>query len=627
MRLLALLLALLSSGGSLMAQAAAGRWSLQILGPAARERGDLRLDPGNARILLESDEMAWQPLGDLLITGDRLTFSTAGGARRFDGVITGDQIDGTLSEIGGFRTRWQAQRVQPGIEAWPVRPRVTIRQLIVGSPSTYASFPDAWRQAMAEPSVILAEHAALAAAAGMPVANQAAIASRIHPVALGFDPVARMAVQNLLARIDASPAGNAEFRQIFRGPDNEWRLDLHDRARELARGGSVVFSLAGIAPALRTLGFLAEGATDDMAIQRAAWVAWSNSNNDPTFFWNRRTAALSAPTISDQELMALLRGYQLARVWWSQAVHWLMTNPWIETAEGFRSPTQLVAAFWEQPNLALPTLDPTTYGVAQAVPVIGASRLGRHLLRPANASAAEWLARPDAAHTVFSMWREFGGDDPFPVVVGGMKLMLSSPSGVARTRLGGFFAAEDAIRIEPGIMPLFAVGTVVHEWQHILFEQARLEGLGSPGVVEAPWGIRLLEGDPWLSEGAAEWATEQTLAPASRMTPHLALRETEKRLAIGWYAEDDTHVLGYLLVRAAAERMGNSGQLRRLLVARLHDPDGLADLLDLGGPSSYRIPRPATLVVIPENTFTWDYGVADKATRRLIIPDFPVEMQ
>jgi hypothetical protein len=109
------------------------------------------------------------------------------------------------------------------------------------------------------------------------------------------------------------------------------------------------------------------------------------------------------------------------------------------------------------------------------------------------------------------------------------------------------------------------------------------------------------------------------------MTPLFALIEAEKRLAIGRGLPYDTHVLGYLLVRAARNRVESDAALRQLLVARLHDPVGLAAAIGLAGPATVRIPRPQTLVVIPEVTFTIDGGVADHPVRRLIVPALPVE--
>jgi hypothetical protein len=612
---------LLLASGPVSAQSVTGRWSLQIRGPATIERGDLRLEPGRSRILLESADSVWQAADSVVISGNQISFRVPIGNRRFTGEVTRDRLEGSVIESDGRQLSWQAQRVQAGIESWPVRPKLMIRQLIVGDAATTASFPDVWRNALAGREVLLAEHTALAAAAGFPLVDQSVVVHRIHTIALGFDPIGRATATALLQRIEASSAVDAEFRQIFRGSKGQWRIDIHDRALEIAQAISASFQIGEIAASLRTLGFLAPGDSSGISIQRAAWVAWNNSNNDPQFFWTQR-----ALTSADDDLVALFKGYQQARPWWTQALRWLMIHEWIETSEGYRSPSQLVSDFWGVKDLSLPKLEPTTFGVVQAVPVIGADRLGSVLLRPMNASGAEWLARPGAARTIFAAWPQVETQD-LPVMIGGTRVTMTTPSRIARTRLGGFFGAEDAIRIESGIIPLFAVGTVVHEWQHLLFEASRLEGPGTPGVISGSWGIRLLESDPWLSEGAAEWATDEVLAPARAMTPYFAFQEAEKRLAIGWYGSEDTHVLGYLLVRAAAERVADVARLRRLLVAKLHSSAEFAELIGLAGPSTRRMARPATLMAIPEISFTWDDNIADNVTRRLIIPDSPLEFR
>jgi hypothetical protein len=138
-------------------------------------------------------------------------------------------------------------------------------------------------------------------------------------------------------------------------------------------------------------------------------------------------------------------------------------------------------------------------------------------------------------------------------------------------------------------------------------------------------GVELIEADPWLGEGAAEWATEAVLRPTRAMTPLFALLELEKRLGIGAGIPDDTHVLGYLLVRAAVNHLPTSTDLRRTLVRYLHDPAGFASAVGLDGGGVHVIARPSTMMVIPEVTFTYDGGVADGTTRRLVVPDPSLE--
>ena len=92
---------------------------------------------------------------------------------------------------------------------------------------------------------------------------------------------------------------------------------------------------------------------------------------------------------------------------------------------------------------------------------------------------------------------------------------------------------------------------------------------------------------------------------------------------------DDPHALGYLLVRALAARTSDPAVLRERLVRLLHDPVALAREYRLEGAvrgiAPIRLNRPNGAGVIPEIVFTWDGGVAEQLSRRLIIPAHPQE--
>lgn len=316
-------------------------------------------------------------------------------------------------------------------------------------------------------------------------------------------------------------------------------------------------------------------------------------------------------------LRAVMDAYGEARRWWLEAVDWLMQHEWIDTGTGYTSPVALVRQFWQDSTLHPPPLSPTDYGGMQAVPVMGVGVLFDSLVTPVNAVADEWLASRHARRDLFEAWRQIRqAGAGLPVVLDSDTLMLRDPAEVVRSRLGGFIAADDRILIDPTILPIFAVGTLVHEWQHLIFHAARLTAVPAPGWRRAGWGMRLFDGDPWLAEGAAEWATERIFAPV----PLFTFVEAEKRLALGARRPDDTHVLGYLLVHAAAARTGSDRRTRELLVADLHAPEQLARDLGLDGPVSRTLSRPNTLMLIPELTFVYDEGVAGDVGRRLLVP-------
>jgi hypothetical protein len=590
---------------------------VQVVGPAVIVHGDLRLDDGGGKFLLESADSAWWPLQSLDTAGTRLAFMAGGW--RFTGERVGDAAEGLVINTEGRTQRWRAQRLRAGAERWPVRPRVAVRQLLFGSPDTLAGFSDRWHAARPAAAALQAEHAAATAALGWLVPPPGGVGAHATALSLGIDPQGRAAARALLTRIGAGPAGTAEFRRLFIGGDGALRLDLHDVAWDNARRRlpALATTPALVVPALRDLGLLpSEGAEDPGRLVQAGWRAWVQAQRDPEGMATRLAALPDAPSAT--ALRALLAGYTEGLGWWTAAVRWLVTAPWLEVADGRQSAAALLAAFWGGEIGPVPAIRPTAFGSPQAVPVLGATHLAPWLLEGRNAIAAEWLATRTAAVEALTAWRAFDTNEALDVVLtDGHRAVVTAPAAVTRTRYGAFLEAEDAIRIEPGMMPLFAVATVVHEWLHILVERARLAGDDPSGLQRAAWGVRLLEADPWLGEGIAEWGTDAVLAPVRAMTPIFAVLEAGKRIGLAEQLPDDPHVLGHALVRALADRLEDPAAVRDLLLRHLHDPAAVARAAGLDGPIGVTISRPATLAILPEYVFTVDDGVADAPVRRL----------
>lgn len=618
---------LLAPVNALVAQAPPTRWSVEVRGPAATvERGELRLDAGLGRLLMESADSAYTALNDLTVAGGRITFTAPAGQRRFEGTIAANEMYGLVHEVDGRTMAWTAERIPPGIQRWPVRPRVVVRQLAVGSAATSTAIADSWYAAGVNPAQLAAEYHALTRAAGVSSLEGADLARRMSVFALGLDRDTRHASRALIDRIGAGPAADREFTQIFRGPGG-LRADVHDFALQSARRKAPSFDTNVALRALASMQLVPSGERDTVAMFEGAWRLWSRAARDSTGVATKLDSLARRDPAGTASLRALLAGYDEAIVWWPAAVRWLLLRRWIALPTGaFQSPAGLVASFWGRPSLSLPAIEPFRFGGVQAVPVIGVERLGAALVRAQNASGAEWLAKGGVA-AALDAWRQIDAGDQIVIDADGRRAQLTAPAAIARTRLGGFFAAHDAIRIEPGIAPVLAVATAVHEWHHILFESARLEGT-AVGVHDDGTQLRIIESDPWLSEGAAEWATELTLAPLMATTPLLALMESEKRAGIGLARGDDPHVLGYLLVRASASRAASPALVRDRLVRLLHDmtlfaaESGFARTRPRNTPLLW---RPATLALIPEITFTWDDGVADQIQRRLLVPATPME--
>ncbi len=599
-------------------EAASGpRWMVQVVGPAVIVHGDLRLEAGGGRFLLESADSMWWPLQSLDTAGTRLGF--AAGGWQFAGERAGDVAEGIVTDTDGRVQRWRAQRLQPGAIRWPVRPRIAVRQLLFGSPATQAGFADPWLAARPSTATLQAEYAAATAALGWSVPPPGGVAAHATALSLGVDPAGRVAARALLARIGAGPAGTAEFRRLFVGSTGTLRLDLHDVAWDNAqrRLPALRANPGLVAPALRALGLLPDGGGDDpIRLVHAGWQAWVQAQRDPAGMTELLARIPDAP--STAALHALLDGYDEGRGWWTAAVRWLVTAPWLEVPGGRQSPATLLAAFWGGDIGPLPVLRPTAFGSPQAVPVLGATHLAPWLLESRNVIASEWLTTRTAAVEALTAWRAFDTNEALDVVLwDGQRAVVTAPAAVTRTRYGAFLEAEDAIRIEPGMMPLFAVATVVHEWLHILVERARLAGDAPHGLRRAAWGVQLLEADPWLGEGIAEWGTDAVLAPARPMTPLFVVLEAGKRIGLAEALPDDPHVLGHALVRALAARLEDPIAARDLLVRHLHDPAAVARVAGLDGPIGTTISRPATLAILPEYVFTVDDGVADAPVRRL----------
>jgi hypothetical protein len=210
---------------------------------------------------------------------------------------------------------------------------------------------------------------------------------------------------------------------------------------------------------------------------------------------------------------------------------------------------------------------------------------------------------------------------------GSESIRLTTVPRQSRESLNGFLEPRDLIAIDPGYSPLLALGTVVHEWQHLLFRRRQLEDFaaalrpGALALVEVP-GI-----EPHLAEGFAEWSSERILAPLHARWPLLALGELEKRAGLGAGNVDDQHSIGYALVRALAEALGNVAGTTRLLLQNAEYPGLIATKPELrrawkahGRAPDRVMAVPARKILIPEVTFTVEDGFPDIIATRIVVP-------
>ncbi|MES1259904.1 MAG: hypothetical protein ABUL71_04850, partial [Gemmatimonadota bacterium] len=287
------------------------------------------------------------------------------------------------------------------------------------------------------------------------------------------------------------------------------------------------------------------------------------------------------------------------------------------------SPAQLMAAFWGVDSLPLPEIRNERFGSAAAMPALSYRYIAPFLFTAGNASAKDWLLH-GGARDAFAAWSPLRwGETPLTVEIAGHAAIVASPGSQAIVHPASFFGERDAIRIEPGITPIAAVAAFLHEWNHLIAAQQRLSGPHPVALLQSSWQLQLHEEDPWLAEGFAEWATDEVLRPAGVSAAFLRVTQAEKRLGIAESDPNDPHVLGYRLVRGMAHGR-RAAAFRDLLVGSLHDLGGLARAVGLGGVGRgpmIMLQRPATAVVIPEVTFTWDEGTATDLSRRLVIPN------
>jgi hypothetical protein len=240
------------------------------------------------------------------------------------------------------------------------------------------------------------------------------------------------------------------------------------------------------------------------------------------------------------------------------------------------------------------------------------------VVAPINWSAGEWLRRNGSGRLI-DIVRDLDVTGNGVLVERGSEMMrVVSVRQRARESGNGFLAAEDAIVVDPGYVPLFALGAVLHEWGHLLVDGWRLDrAIATRSASE----IVLPEVSPWLNEGMAEAWTDLVLAPFAALHPLTAVSEAEKRARLSVTDPADPHLAGYFVVRAMLAspkgvRAGPTGVLGRLLERErptlvLDDP-----VLGSAFPASpprpeLRLPVGSRRFLVPETVFTVEDLTAD----------------
>jgi hypothetical protein len=567
-------------------QSVAGRWLIVLGGGAVPDRrGELTLVETAGRLtgtlqLAERDSApaaitdAWvEPNGALefLVQLDTPT--------RFVGRLQRGELSGEAFGGSAEPRHWRGSRLEGVAEFYPNLPRFTVRQIVAGRGDTLV-VPGAWAAAAREaghtPERAVADYERAARAAGLEPLRGDTLATDGHAYLMGGYRRTELAaaVRTSLERIDAQipdPATRLRFRQLFRSRDG-WLVDLHDAALVLTRARFPTASRASAVPALASVGWLPSAeAADSALVPLALYRLVAYADHDSAAFRGLRERMRRLEPASAAMVQALLEGYVGGAGWYRQSMRFFLEAPWLADSAHprGRSLGDHVRAFWSDSALAAPDVVPHLFGYPQGVPRFGVpDSLAARLVVPENHAARVWLGRHGEGR-LFVALRRLENDPPLDATLdfGGETLRLTSVRRQARESMNGFLEAEDAIYLDPSFTPLLALGTLVHEWQHLIFERARWRAGDGARPAELRDGIVVLRGpDPLLAEGFAEWSAERILAPVAERFPLLGVGERAKRARMARVDSGDVHLQGYLLVRALAEVVPERERLLRLAV-------------------------------------------------------------
>ena len=521
-------------------------------------------------------------------------------------------------------------------------PRFTLREIVAGRNDTLTRIPGPWvHAAMAaapDSRATRAYHKAATRSGVTPLAGKALASERsYHVMGLYRRQELTGAARQTLAAIRATLPGDstrARFDHLFR-PRGEWVVDLHDAALAWARTRAPQIGWETVSRSLAAAHWLS---TDDSlaeeAVPRALYGLTVLAASDSAAFRAARSDLWRADSVAATAVLLLLAGYAESQNWVVDALRFFLTQPWIPDGGRRRSLADYVRDDWRRMGDStaahpLPEIRPRLFGYPQAVPHYGVPpALFRRLVRADNPSARIWLERNGEASLLRTLrWLPPGDTSLVLLQVGSEAIRLTSVPRQSRESLNGFLEPGDAIAIDPGYSPLLALGTVVHEWQHVIFRQRQLEEFTrrlpaqEAAVVELP-GI-----EPYLAEGFAEWSTERILAPLAARWPLLALGELEKRAGLAQEDAEDQHSIGYALVRALAAELPDPAAATRLLLRHAAQPSRLGADRALrrawrayAGRPDRVFPVPASRILVPEVTFTIEDGFPDVISSRILIP-------
>ncbi len=570
---------------------------------------------------------------------------TGSNVRRFAGRLVQDSLVGEAFLDGGARRQWVAGRLADSVEFYPSLPRFTQRQMLVfyGAGDSIQRLPGAWLRAAAArghtTESVLERYRAVAGASGLTTLSPEDLAEAAVIRAMGLRHREAMvaAHQAVLAtvrrRLVTDPA-RKRFDFLFR-PAGEWQVDIHDVALRAARHQLPGVEWTSATAALSVAGRLSrsEHQPADEVIALELYRLFVLSNTEPEHYGAVLGPMQHGAPDSFRAVQALLAGYEGAVHWYEAAMRFLVTEPWLGDS-GARSLADIVQSTWPDNGAPVPAVRVRLFGYAEGAPVAGVfPEVLDRLIVAENPSAVRWLARHGSAG-LRRVVQEVGSPAPGTSVVdlGTFRYEISSIGQESTRARGGFLEAHDIVLIDPSTMPLFAIGTVLHEWHHIVHGHVRTRSDGSGLSVGADGAVlTVIEPDLYLAEGLAEYEADRILRKLAVEFPLIAFGEAEKLAEMAASRPLDPHVQGYLMIAALADAVPEPAEVRRLVIRR--DTDAFQVIMDNSVASWFvsdvdardlSVGPRRRPVLIPEVTFTVDDGQPFvEETRYLIPPDSP----
>ena len=618
------------------AQEVAGRWAIMVRGGVSGTlRGELRLEARGGSLggtlWLENQERPAPIAGDA--SGGQLRFTGALPAvAEFRGTVEGNVLRGiAVGDSGGSRP-WTATRMRPETEYYPVLPKFTLRQVIAGRRSSELRVPGAWvAAARARDWGTDSGYRALARASGLTPLEGRALEQAASARAMGtaFREETRAAVARTLAAMHAqipTPAVRTRFDRLFR-PRGEWLVDLHDAALALARAGSPDLDIASAGAGLAAIGWQPAGVPPIEAIPIALYRLHALRSSDSSAYALLMEAMRKSAPASANAVGSMLGAYEAAEAWHGAALRFLLAERWIAGPQGSQSIAELMQRSWADriDSVIVPEIGQRLFRYPQAVPRYGVpGGLFPRLVQEENLSARQWMQRHTGAGLLEALRHletSFGASAVLEAPA--ETLRITSVREQAAHSANGFLEPRDAILVDPGYVPLLALGAVVHEWQHLLEERRRrLALVGATGEMLVLPAI-----DPFIAEGVAERSTELLLAPIVAQFPLVGMAEVEKRTRLAAVSRDEHHVLGYAMIRALEAAAGSPARLRELIELAGNDPSAAARSPELTAAwrsheraADLRLDAPSRRVLVPETTFTVEDRYPDVLETRILTP-------